>query len=170
MQKSFGLGGCIFQNRYIIGVVGVDNCFCGVPVASFLCQLETVFFDFIDRCSKHVVKTDDKEVWAQCVSLQYPSLNVEVVCVSIRRTHFHFGVSIETFVKSTNNIAACMVFFLAHTRSRILWIVNICEVLDLFLLKPLWFFLRMLSILGSMRLRSRAFYILAGMVVSVIPR
>ena len=34
----------------VIGVVGVGNCFCGVPSASFLCQLETVFFDFIDRC------------------------------------------------------------------------------------------------------------------------
>ena len=27
----------------------------GVPCASFLCKLEAVFFDFIDRCSKHVV-------------------------------------------------------------------------------------------------------------------
>ncbi len=38
----------------VIGVVGVGNCFCGVPSASFLCQLEAVFFDFINRCSKHV--------------------------------------------------------------------------------------------------------------------
>ena len=51
----------ICQNRYVIGVVGVGNCFCGLTSASFLCQLETVFFVFIDRCSKHVVETDDKE-------------------------------------------------------------------------------------------------------------
>ena len=29
--------------------------------------------------------------------------------------------------------------------------VNICEVVDLFLRKPFWFFLKGLSILGSMR-------------------
>ena len=44
-----------FARITVIGVVGVGNCFCGVPSASFLCQLEAVFFDFIDRCSKHVV-------------------------------------------------------------------------------------------------------------------
>ena len=46
--------------------------------------------------------------------------------------------------------------FFARTPSRILRIVNICEVVDLFLRKPFWFFLSMLSILGSMRFRSRA--------------
>ena len=73
----------------------------------------------------------------------------------------------KAFVKSTNNIVACR--FFARTPSRILRIVNICEVVDLFLRKPFWFFLRMLSILGSMRLRRRALYILAAMDVSVIP-
>ena len=85
---------CAFTRITVIGVVGVGNCFCGVPPASFLCQLETVFFDFINRCSKHVVLTDDKEVWGKCVSLQYSSYNVELVCVSIWRIYFHFGVSI----------------------------------------------------------------------------
>ena len=51
--------------------------------------LETVFFDFINICSKHEVKADDKEVWGQGVSLQYPSYNVEVVCVSIRGTDLY---------------------------------------------------------------------------------
>ena len=37
-----------------IAVIGVVNCFCSVPSASFLCQLEIVLLDFIDRCSKHV--------------------------------------------------------------------------------------------------------------------
>ena len=46
---------------YAISVVGVGNCFCGVPSASFLCQLEAVFFDFINWCSKHIVLTDDKK-------------------------------------------------------------------------------------------------------------
>ena len=40
-------------------VVGVGNCFSGVPSASFLCQLEAVFSDFIDRYTKHVVLVDD---------------------------------------------------------------------------------------------------------------
>ena len=74
----------------------------------------------------------------------------------------------KALVKSTNSIVACR--FFARTPSRILWIVNICEVVDLFLRKPFWFFLRMLSILGSMWFHSRALYILAAMDVSVIPR
>ena len=36
-------------------VIGVSNCFCGVPSASFLCQLEAVLSDFVNRCSKYVV-------------------------------------------------------------------------------------------------------------------
>ncbi len=60
----------------------------------------------------------------------------------------------KAFVKSTNDIVARR--FFACMPSRILRIVNICEVVDLFLRKPFWFFLRMLSILGSMRFRSRA--------------
>ena len=32
----------------------------GVSAASFLCQLEAVFFDFINRCSKHVVLDTNK--------------------------------------------------------------------------------------------------------------
>ena len=74
----------------------------------------------------------------------------------------------KAFVKSPNNIVA--IRFFVPAPSRILWIVNICEVVDLFLRKPFWFFLRMLSILGSLLLRSRALYILAAMDVSVIPR
>ena len=74
----------------------------------------------------------------------------------------------EALVKLTNSIVACR--FFARMPSRILWIVNICEVVDLFLRKPFWFFLRMLSILGSMQFCSRALYILAAMDVSVIPQ
>ena len=69
--------------------------------------------------------------------------------------------------KSTNNIVASRVF--AHTPSRIRRIVKICDV-DRFLQKPFWFFLSVFSILGSMRLRSRALYTLAIMDVRVIPR
>ena len=47
MQQCLVLVRCICQNRYVIGVVGVGNCFGGVPSASFLCQLEAVFSDFI---------------------------------------------------------------------------------------------------------------------------
>ena len=70
--------------------------------------------------------------------------------------------------KVDNSMVACR--FFARTPSRILRIVNICEVVDLFLRKPFWFFLMMLPILGSMRFRSMALYILAVMDVSVIPR
>ena len=37
----------------------------------FSFPFETVLFDFINRCFKHVIETDDKEVWSKCVSLQY---------------------------------------------------------------------------------------------------
>ena len=67
----------------------------------------------------------------------------------------------KAFVKLTNNIVAYR--FFARLPARILRIVNICEVVDLFLRKTFWFFLRMISILGSMRLRCRALYILAAM-------
>ena len=73
----------------------------------------------------------------------------------------------KALVKLTNNMVACR--FFACTPSRILQIVKICDVMDLFLWKPFWFFLSMLSILGSMRLHSRALYILAAMDVSVLP-
>ena len=60
--------------------------------------------------------------------------------------------------------------FFSCTPSRILQIVNICEVMDLFLQEPFWFFLRMLSILGSMQFCSRAWNILAAIDVGVIPQ
>ena len=60
----------------------------------------------------------------------------------------------KALVKSTNSNVACR--FFVRTPSRIVRMVNIREVVDLFLRKPFWFFLRMLSILGSMRFRSRA--------------
>ena len=61
----------------------------------------------------------------------------------------------KALVKSTNINVACR--FFARTPSRILRMVNICEVVDLFLRKPFWFFLSMLSILGSIRFRSRMY-------------
>ena len=69
--------------------------------------------------------------------------------------------------KSANNIVASS-FFFARTPLRIRRIVKICEVVDLFLRKSFWFFQSMFSILGSMRLLSRALYILATMYFRVI--
>ena len=63
------------------------------------------------------------------------------------------GIS-KALVKLTNSNVACR--FFARMPSRILRMVNICEVVHLFLWKPFWFFLRMLSILCSMRFHSRA--------------
>ena len=71
----------------------------------------------------------------------------------------------EVIVKSINNMFACR--FFERTPSRNRQIVKICEVMDLFLRKPFWFFLSMLPILGSIRLHSRALYIMAAMDVSV---
>ena len=73
-----------------------------------------------------------------------------------------------SLVNSTNSIVACR--FFTSKPSRILRRVDICEVVDLFLGKTVWVFLRMLSILGSMLFCNRALYILAAMDVSVIPR
>ena len=56
MQKCFGLVRCICQYRYVIGVVGVGNCCCGVSSASFLRQFEAILFDFVNRCSKYVTE------------------------------------------------------------------------------------------------------------------
>ena len=72
----------------------------------------------------------------------------------------------KAIVKLTNDIVASR--FFARTPSRILRIVKICEVVDLFLRKPFWFFLNMWSILGSMRFRSKALYILAAIDVSSV--
>ena len=77
-------------------------------------------------------------------------------------------VWIKAMAKSTNNIVASR--FFAYTTSRIRRIVKICDVVDLFLRKPFWFFLSIFSILGSMRLRCRALYISAAMDVRIIPR
>ena len=70
----------------------------------------------------------------------------------------------QAFVTTTNSNVACK--FFARTPSRILRMVNICEVVDLFLRKPFWFFLRMSSILCSMRFRSFAVQILAAIDLS----
>ena len=51
MQKCFGLVRCICQYRYVIGVVGVGNCCCGISSASFLRQFEAylcILFDFVN--------------------------------------------------------------------------------------------------------------------------
>ena len=53
----------------------------------------------------------------------------------------------KALVKLTDSNVAWR--FFARTPSRILRMVNICEVVDQFLRKPFCFFLRMLSILGS---------------------
>ena len=49
----------------ILALLGVfaSNAMSSVPSTSFLCQLEAIFSDFVDLSSKHVVLTDDEEVW-----------------------------------------------------------------------------------------------------------
>ena len=60
--------------------------------------------------------------------------------------------------------------FFVRTPSRIRRRVKICDVMDLFLQKPFWFFQSMFSILGSIWLCSRALYILTATDVRVIPQ
>ena len=71
---------------------------------------------------------------------------------------------VKCLSKSTKPIVARR--FFKCTPSRILRIVKISDVVDLFLRQPFC----MLSILGSMQLHFRALYILAAMDVSVIPQ
>ena len=66
--------------------------------------------------------------------------------------------------ESTINIVPSRVF--ART-PRIRWIINICYVVDRFLRKTFRFFLSIFSIFSSMRLCSRALWILAAMDLRV---
>ena len=43
---GFLFGGCICKKHYVIGVVRVCNCLCGVSSASFLCQLWNCYLSF----------------------------------------------------------------------------------------------------------------------------
>ena len=54
---------------------------------------------------------------------------------------FPLWMESKALVKSTNINVACR--FFARTPSRILRMVNICELVDLFLREPFWFFLSM---------------------------
>ena len=46
---------CICKKGYVISVVCVCSCFCGVYFVSLLCQHESGIFHYIYRLSKHVV-------------------------------------------------------------------------------------------------------------------
>ena len=94
----------------------------------------------------------------------------QFLCVGHRQVIFapsFLCMESKALAKSTTNIVACR--FFAHTPSRIQRIVKICDIMDLFLWKPFWFFLNIFSVLGSMQLRSRALYILAAVDIRVTP-
>ena len=44
----------VFARSTVFGVIRVHNCLSGVSYASFLCQLETVIFYFINICPKYI--------------------------------------------------------------------------------------------------------------------
>ena len=95
--------------------------------------------------------------------------------VSLGRPYARSIFSISPLCMESKALAKSTIYivvsrFFARTPSRIRRIVKICDVVDRFLRKPFWFFLSILSVLGSLRLRSRALYILAAMDVRVIPR
>ena len=83
---------------------------------------------------------------------------------------FPLWMESEALVKLTNSIVACR--FFARMPSRILWIVNTCEVVDLFLQKPFWFFWRTLSIAlpcrSSMSLNCPVFHTSGGIPSSPV--
>ena len=167
---------------YVIGVVHVRICLCGL-FYTFLFQLETVIFHFINRRSKHVVWAKDKGVCGWYLSLQHTRYNVKVVCVSIQGVDcFHIAsfwlrrflwVSRRRVVfapfslclwsqrlgRSRQIMLLPLGFLLEYFRR----IVKICNAVDRFLRKPFWLFKSIMSILGSLRLRSRAAYILVTM-------
>ena len=92
---------CISQKRYVISVNLVRNCFCGISSDSFLYQIETVVFLFINRRFNYVVQRDYQQVWGKLVSLQHSCCNVEVVCVSIRWADFYFRVLYSIIMAAT---------------------------------------------------------------------
>ena len=182
MQLCFGLVGCICQYRYVIAVVGVGNCFCGVLLLLFFVSSKPfsliLSIDVLSTKSRQMIKRYGASVFPcstpATMSKYFVSPSRErtftlvfLLRIVIAATVFFLGrlyasrlcsifprcMESKALVKSTNSNVTCR--FFARTPSRILRMVNICEVVDLFLRKPFWFFLRMLSILGSMRFRSR---------------
>ena len=80
---------------------------------------------------------------------------------------FSLCMASNTLEKSMNNSVASR--FFAQTLLMIQWTVTICDVVDLFLLKPFWFFLRSFLISSRIRLRSWALWNLAAIPVRVMP-
>ena len=81
------------------------------------------------------------------------------VWVSLRRLYarsiysiFLLCIEWNALEKSTNSFA---LRFFAFTPLMIQWIVRICEVVDQFLHKPFWFFLRIFLTSGLIKLRKR---------------
>ena len=54
MQYCFGLVGCICQNRYVIGVVGVGNCYCGVGTSLELVDKFTYLGSSVSSTEKDI--------------------------------------------------------------------------------------------------------------------
>ena len=85
------------------------------------------------------------------------------------RIYFYFNLSIESnaFEKSINiSIAGTFFDFTPSIKRRM---VNICPVVDRFVLNPFWFFLRIYSILGLILFNNIRLYIFEAIDVRVIP-
>ena len=105
---------------------------CEVEEVNFL-YLKRIRIDLKDRSSYiNIYIERERIVIAATVSLGMPYASR--IC-----SIFPLWMESKALVKSTNINVACR--FFARTPSRILRMVNICEVVDLFLRKPFWFFL-----------------------------
>ena len=166
--------------------------FAGYLLLLFFVSSKPFYSYFINQCSKHVVRgmglvcllavlllqcqsslclhpENVLSLWCFYRESLWPQRSLLVMPYASRiYSIFPLWIESKALVKSTNSIVACR--FFARTPSRILRIDPRPHKYWLFLRKPFWFFLRMLSILGSRRLRSRALYFLAAMDVSVIPQ
>ena len=81
---------------------------------------------------------------------------------------FLFVYVVKSLEKLTNNIVASR--FFARTPSRIRRIVKICDVVNRFLRKPFWFFLKISSILVLYSCVAEHCACWAAMDIRVIPR
>ena len=135
-----------------------------------VCVCVCPFAAYLRRCQRSLSPSGERTFTFVSLYRIIMAATVSLRRLLARSICFIFSLCMESnaLKKSTNNSVALR--FFVRTLSDIRWIVKICDVVDGFLRKPFWFFLRIFSISGSMRLRSRALYILAAIKVRVIPQ
>ena len=162
----------VFARSAVFGVVLFRKCLCGVSSASSLASLTFIISkDVLSMMTWQMIN----RYWANVFPCRTPAtmsvspsgdLYVFYIASLWLRWFLWVGCRRVVFAPSSfcvwnqrsrrsrkNNIVASR--FFART-SRIRRIVKICDVVDRFLPKPFWLLLNIFSILGPLRLRSRA--------------